>query len=160
MVSQNCTLAKLRKFLGKSVKEICRILDLPQNTWYSIETGRRSLTECYARRVSDKSGVSASWLLANDREKPPLNDSNQPYQKSDLLEAQNNLGSWSFDTEWNRRKSANFLRNAYRTLRAIDEEVIGLGYELVDFHARLDKFLKRELERFPAVKERLDSKRR
>ena len=65
---------------GLTQGDIARRIDVPAQYLSDVKSGRRSLTELFARRFQDEFGVDYHWLLGNrgSMEVPRLNRGGQP----------------------------------------------------------------------------------
>jgi DNA-binding XRE family transcriptional regulator len=82
--ARRSTLAVLREELGLTQGELGKLIDLSRPTIQAIELGKLRLTESNAAGISAQTGVSASWLLDGDPEKPMVADptfSSRPYRR-------------------------------------------------------------------------------
>ena len=70
--SKNKTIRKLRKICRLTQAELAEKVGCARLTIQGLETGRLGLTEKMAEKISTHSGVSQSWLLANDPARPPM----------------------------------------------------------------------------------------
>jgi transcriptional regulator with XRE-family HTH domain len=76
-------LADLRAKLNKLQKELADYVGLSRRTIQDIERGVLPLSRRNAVRISEKTGVSVEWLLANDRSRPITNISGKPWNPRD-----------------------------------------------------------------------------
>ena len=58
-------IARLRRTLGKTQGDFADLLGVSRNTITSVETGRLKLSDKLARRISEETGASSTWLLTN-----------------------------------------------------------------------------------------------
>jgi transcriptional regulator with XRE-family HTH domain len=70
--SKNKTIRKLRKICRLTQEELAQKVGCARLTIQGLETGRLGLTEKMAKKISTHTGVSQSWLLANDPARPPM----------------------------------------------------------------------------------------
>jgi transcriptional regulator with XRE-family HTH domain len=72
-------LRQLRKCIGKRQKEMADWAGCSPGLIQSIETGRRRLSTEIALRISNSTGVDATWLMSNDSDVPMINSAGEPY---------------------------------------------------------------------------------
>jgi transcriptional regulator with XRE-family HTH domain len=74
-------LARLRLFLKLGQKELAKVCGCSVHTIQSVELahGRLALSELLAYKISNATGISAEWLLANDLKAPLMADDFNPF---------------------------------------------------------------------------------
>ena len=66
-------LEKVRSGLGKYQKEFAKAVGCSESAIQQIELGKLALSRRMAMRISERTGVSVEWLLANDPEREIVN---------------------------------------------------------------------------------------
>jgi transcriptional regulator with XRE-family HTH domain len=66
-------LRRLREALGfDSARDFAAFLDIPEQTWYHLEKGRRSILPPDAVKVCARTGVSMDWIYRGMEDTLPL----------------------------------------------------------------------------------------
>jgi transcriptional regulator with XRE-family HTH domain len=113
-------LALLRQKLRLTQGELGRLIGAAQITVQTVERGKLPLSDFFATRISEETGVSKAWLLKNDLNAPPLNRYGRDrWTMDDYARAQAGMFRGEFLFEYAMRMK---LLRSYILLRGISEE--------------------------------------
>jgi DNA-binding XRE family transcriptional regulator len=124
----------VRKQLDMSQSAFANLIGASMHTIQSIELGRLDLSERFAYKISEQTGVRARWLLAN-KLKGPFPDPKQIQEEFDRAQA----GAWKGIYRAHLLPRGLFFR-AYAFYRAVTSEIGYSGFKRAGGIKLLTKF--------------------
>ena len=152
MATVHHSLRQLRAVLGIHQQQLAVLVNRSRHTIESLEIGRLKLSPQLAVEISRACGVDAQWLLANDPRLPMVNRAGVPYTRRDFEIAQDkDLGPLHASHLSQEMKLGTAYDLLFRMLRAARRR-----NAVPQFISRLERFLRKELERALEVKDEVD----
>jgi transcriptional regulator with XRE-family HTH domain len=74
-------LRRLRELLGLKQESFSREIRISASLLQKLENEKKPLGRPLAEDIAARTGISAEWLLRNDRNEPPIDEKNRPYSK-------------------------------------------------------------------------------
>jgi hypothetical protein len=128
----------------------------------SIETGRRRLSTEIALRISNSTGVDATWLMSNDSDAPMINSAGGPYDyHKDFKPRESAKGVSPLVTALHRRWRELQLAVAFDLLHRLLTASRVKGKDSMNgFMDRLAKFLEKEVNSHANLKKTIKNEHR
>jgi transcriptional regulator with XRE-family HTH domain len=145
-------LKRLREFLGLSQREIAHLAGVTRHSIESIEQGRLRLSEDLGFRLSRVTGVDFNWLMADDENLPMTTPEGEVYERKHFELAQEAVESIRLSNiklEMEIDVAADLLHRVYDAAQAKDMLAVS------DFRRRLEDFIRREIHRFPKLRDQV-----
>jgi transcriptional regulator with XRE-family HTH domain len=149
-------LAKLRDELGLHQKELAERVGLHWRTIQDVERGKTQLSRRNAMRISEKTGVSVNWLLANDPTREMVSVSGEPWSNQDRVTAARRAERFPRIARLTRKLQATVsgrLLYEYFELRTLIEAMPNPLAALLAWHEIRKRALEEFMKKFPEAKE-------
>ena len=139
--TRSTTVAIVRQETGLSAKAFGELIGKPLTTIKSLESGRLKLSEKMALVISERTGVSMSWLLSGNLEKAPVDNYGKPWNRNtfEVIEIMRplkraGLGDSSTTGE-------TIIKSATTRVQSILSRLLSKGDNFLIAASRIDRFL-------------------
>jgi transcriptional regulator with XRE-family HTH domain len=155
-MTTHSNLRQLRNFLGKTQTEIAALAGCSRHLIAMIETNRMALSERIASKISESTGVDATWLMNNDPHAEMINSAGARYSEQDQQQAAQSSGLHSLPHYRFRELQLAMTYDLLSRLLAASR----LKRTMPVFMNRLEVFIKAELAQHPSLEDAVYGERR
>jgi DNA-binding XRE family transcriptional regulator len=150
-------LTKIRKHLRLSQQGLAKDVGVHWRTIQDVECGKRKLSYKLASDISDATGVSQEWLLANNAKREPINRDGKKYRFSyDREKVQLSRTEWTLYSKLKRGHAlaiCSLLFKQYRVHRCLLDRLPNTAETWFAFGECINDSLTKFLQEYPAARE-------